>query len=133
MEGEPETERVGLAPGHTALGLRRVNLYPSTSSLEREVPAHQLVVREVTPGGGVGVGSSYEHLHLLVWVVQGRELLLLRLVRVRAVASTVTTVSKLGAAGILARAVVVPLTGALGGDQAQGGEEDQTQPGTIQT
>ena len=73
--------------------------------MERKVPAHQLVVREVTPDGRVGLRDFYKHLHFLFWEVEwrqfllwkfyGRFVLLLReVLRVSAVSRTVTTVSK---------------------------------------
>ena len=84
--------------------------------MERKVPAHQLVVREIT--AGVVVDVDRLSLHLL---------------GVGAVAGAVSTVAKLGAAGILAGALRVGVAGPLAGDQDRGAQQDQTQPGTIHT
>ena len=85
--------------------------------MERKVAAHQLIVWEVTAGVD---GGDMDRLSL-------------HLLGVGAVAGAVSTVAKLGAAGILAGALRVGVAGPLAGDQDTGAQQDQTQPGTIHT
>ena len=93
---EPETERIVVTPGQTvtSLGPRLVKKKTPSSSLKRQVATNYLVVGEVTPSL---VGN--------VWDLRDLFRDLFR--DLSAVAGSITTVAKLRAAGILARAVSV--------------------------
>ena len=110
FKGEPETERVVTTPGQTviSLGLRLVQKKTTSSSLWGKVATNYLVVGEETP-----CFVGYNLRDLLRNLLRG------------AVSRPVSTVAKLRAAGILARAVSLGLTGALAGDQPQPQEQDQ--------
>ena len=94
---EPETERIVVTPGQTviSLGPRLVKKKTPSSSLKRQVATNYLVVGEVTPSL---VGNVWDNLRDLFRDLFGD---------LSAVAGSVTTVAKLRAAGILARAVSV--------------------------
>ena len=118
FKGEPETERVVTTPGQTviSLGLRLVEKKTTSSGLWGKVATNYLEVGEETT---CFVGYNFRD--LLGNLLRG------------AVSRPVSTVAKLRAAGILARAVSLGLAGALAGDQPQPQEQDQAELSTIQT